>query len=179
MSADGLPATKEQPSALDGYERAKPGEPIFTLQGGDPLAVEMTKEYIHRRRKAALGIEDEQKQQAELARCTEAERTLWAMQEYLRSGKVEEEDEREQLNEPVAIDLHDRRVRAAGKISYMRGDLNEILVELLPDWMAAGGVEESEALIDELEELIGQLRAVYFVIEPRRMFKTPLQQSSS
>lgn len=173
ISPQKLAATKEQPSALDGYERAKPGEPIFTLQGGDPLAVEMTKEYISRRRRAALEIEDSQKQEAELMRCMEAERTLWAMQEYLRSGKAAQVDERAALSEPAAIDLHDRRVRAAGKVSYMRGDLEEMLVELLPDWTIAGGIEESEALLPMLCNAIDRLDEIWRVIEPRRMMLEP------
>lgn len=180
MSADGLPSTKEHPSALDGYERAKPGEPFFTLQGGDPLGIKHTRNYIDERRGLAIAAQRQAHErkderavkiaEAELARCTEAERTLWAMQEYLRTGQVAEmpqeaEEQAEQTLE--AIDLHDYRVRAAGRLSNMEAELIEIGEELrkrgfdIPKYGAIENIAKS------------YLAPIREIIEPRRMMLEP------
>jgi hypothetical protein len=169
------PATKTSPSALDGFERAKPDEPIFTLQGGDPLGVEMTQLYIEKRRERALQLEDDKERRAELLRCTEAERTLWAMQEYLRGNHEDEAPEQsEQPDEPAAIDLHDYRVRAAQRISGMRCDLVEIRDELTErrGWAPIRGNWWSQATT--LADLLASLGDK---VEPRRLFKGRLDAS--
>jgi hypothetical protein len=163
MSADGLISTKEKPGALDGFERAKPDEPIFTLQGGDPIAVRLVKVYIWLRRRAAFKIADDRKREAELLRCSEAERQLWAMEEYLRSGKVDEKDETPHGNLPAEIDLFDYRVRAAQKVSGMACELLEIDEEL----------RRREFIYDsdEAKALVEGLRLLRKELEPRRMMK--------
>lgn len=165
MSADGLPATKEQPSALDGYERAKPGEPIFTLQGGDPIAVEMVKLYISKRRQRALDMDEGREAEAELVRCSEAERTLWAMQNYLAGrAQVDAQEQSERSDEPEAVDLFDCRVRAANKLNEMRGELNEIGIEL----KRRGFTVQSDAPLYSALDLLEDMKDL---IEPRRLFR--------
>ena len=46
-------STKDEPGPLDGLLTAKPGEPIFTLQGGDPLAAPLVREWARQARERA------------------------------------------------------------------------------------------------------------------------------
>jgi hypothetical protein len=111
-------STKETPGPFDGFARAKPGEPIFTLQGGDPFGAPLVLLWTDLERRRASGllmdqdfiirtvekiarlVEDEvcepiapDKERAMLLRATEAERIAWAMQEYFR-GDIGAADER-------------------------------------------------------------------------------------
>jgi hypothetical protein len=156
--------TKEHPAPLDGFERAKPNEPIFTLQGGDPIAIAATHWYIEQRRQAAFQLpEDDPKRREELQRCSLAEEQLWVMEAYLRGDRREEaEIPDENLNVPEAKTLHDFRVWSAGRISSAFSELNEIK-EKLPELGF-----NNEAALRVLDESFSLLRSVYNEIEPRR-----------
>lgn len=159
-------ATKTRPGALDGFERAKPDEPIFTLQGGDPLGVECTKLYIQMRRERAMKLEEGRERDAELLRCTEAEHQLWVMQDYLAGRTFEDQpEEQEEPDEPAAIDLFDYRVRFASRASNMRCELVEIREELKRRGY------DNIALFDEIDEIANTLGQINEVLEPRRLLK--------
>lgn len=88
-----MPDTKAEPGPFDAFETAKPDEPIFTLQGGDPLAAPLVLEWARRARTAALALPDDTPRQEELLlRATSAEEVAWSMQAYLR-GEAESSDQ--------------------------------------------------------------------------------------
>jgi hypothetical protein len=188
--------TEEVVAPLDAYATAKPDEPTFTLQGGDPLAAPLVRlwTFFARRRAMTLRIEektfgelieaaigheisddDDRERDNLLVRATAAEQVSWAMDAYVKghhdtTDKPTEADDTH-IDELARIDLHKARLHAAEKVSYMRGDLQEILVELLPSWLAAGGGSEVEAMMPELRDLIDRLGDIYHEIEPRRLFR--------
>lgn len=87
-------STKEAPGPFDGMERARPGEPVFTLRAHDPLAPGLVHEWVDRRRKAireAFGREEitEAKRELELLQCREAEELAWSMEAW-RKGELAE-----------------------------------------------------------------------------------------
>lgn len=93
-----LVSTPERAGEYDAIETAKPGEPLFSLQGGDPLAPECVLLWAQRAREASItcfegAATERSKRKAEklmadghkLARkATAAEEVAWAMQEYQR-----------------------------------------------------------------------------------------------
>lgn len=114
--ADEPIATKEAPGPFDGFEHAKPGEPIFTLQGGDPLGAPLVMAWAALARIRALGLSadlpiferacaiaaahpaPERKRDELLLRATEAENVAWAMDEY-RTGHTPVRETRASYNE--------------------------------------------------------------------------------
>jgi hypothetical protein len=98
-------STKEEPGPFDGMERAKPGEPVFTLQGGDPLGAPLVMLWAALARCRATGASPieavgatvqavtreprEDRQAALLLRAREAEGVAWQMDDY-RKGHVDE-----------------------------------------------------------------------------------------
>lgn len=92
LDVDAPISTGAAPGPFDGLESAKPNEPVFTLQGGDPDAADLVLEWVARRRARALASRSDggrNDADADLARCTHAETIAWAMQEYRRGGGTE------------------------------------------------------------------------------------------
>lgn len=101
-------STKEEPGPFDGLERAKPGEPVFTLQGGDPLASRLVRIWVWQARKAALrnrALTDEERG-GKLIKIREAEVIAEDMEEY-RTGHAPE----------PAADAADKTPRYSGHTS--------------------------------------------------------------
>lgn len=144
--------TKEHPAPLDGFARAKPDEPIFTLQGGDPTAGPLVRLWANlaRVRAGVLSYDaleeflwgaanqasnakelEERKQQGLLIRARSAEEISWQMDEY-RKGTGEEPEENAG-SEPVEqrlIDLYDYRRRCVARLNNSIAELCEMEDEL-------------------------------------------------
>jgi hypothetical protein len=185
--------TEEVVAPLDAYATAKPDEPTWTAQGGDPLAAPLLRVWaafarlqsgivtpglldgiFSQLRNAAIkNPPKERERDSLLIRATQTEQVSWQMDEYRKGGHTVQREEKadSHIDEMARIDLHKARLLASEKVSYMRGDLEEILVELVPSWLAAGGGPEIEAMIPELRDVIDRLRDVYQEIEPRRLFR--------
>jgi acetylornithine deacetylase/succinyl-diaminopimelate desuccinylase-like protein len=91
--------TKEIPGPFDGLTRAKPGEPVFPLQGGDPQAAGLVRQWVQVRRDAAAKMPEGKDRDLELLRCREADEIAMDMDAY-RRGEVEAEAR--SANEPTA-----------------------------------------------------------------------------
>jgi hypothetical protein len=182
-------ASKENPAPLDAFETAKPDEPIFTLQGGDPLAGPLVRlwSYLARIRAGIVPTtsliphvdsmvsatrehclsHDEREQTDLLIRATAAEEVSWAMDRYVK-GAPDEVTKPSKAADPTVdsaarIDLHDYRVRSAQKISGMVADLTTIVDEL----HRRGHYEGTAAMA----KVAWQLRNIGDSIEPRQMMK--------
>lgn len=100
-------STGAKPGPFDGLESAKPDEPVFTLQGGDPLAPGLVLEWVKQRRTNAVkrqsdAIESGDQRsladaEEDLERCTAAEQIAWAMKDYARGETVQPEKSAEQV----------------------------------------------------------------------------------
>lgn len=122
-------STKDRPGDYDAIETAKPGEPLFPLQGGDPLApatVQFWADYARARSRACLvgakvvphstfdltderpGYEpsgaDQREAQRLLRKATQAEEVSWAFTAYQRN-EVEPTGGRATYNEDSGVDL--------------------------------------------------------------------------
>lgn len=87
-----MPDLADPVKALDAYPTAAPGEPTFTLQGGDPFAPACVLEWAKRARAFALTLpEDDPRQDELLLRATSAEQVAWEMQAYQR-GEASDSD---------------------------------------------------------------------------------------
>lgn len=76
-------ATKDQIGSYDAIESLKPGEPVFPLQGGDPLAPFCTMVWAWKARKLARSLpEDDKRREKLLRKASMAEEVAWAMKDY-------------------------------------------------------------------------------------------------
>lgn len=176
---------------LDAYETAKPDEPTFTLQGGDPLAARLVQFWAQLARLRAgviprselaeayatncvadaieNSVADDEREVRNLAvRATAAEEVSWAMQEYQKSQHGTDkptEAADTHLDELARIDLHDLKVRVAQGLSNIRGSAAEMVTAL-----RAKGFNDEDTL-DNLEILSDLARDLNQIIEPRRIMK--------
>lgn len=77
-------STKDKPGDYDAIETAKPDEPLFAIQGGDPLGPKTVLFWASEARKLAVETEDEKERERLLRKATMAEEVAWGMQEYQR-----------------------------------------------------------------------------------------------
>lgn len=82
---DQIISTKDQIGSYDAIETLKPGEPVFPLQGGDPLAPLCVMIWAWKARRLARTM-DEAEQAKDIARllrkASAAEEVAWAMRDY-------------------------------------------------------------------------------------------------
>lgn len=178
---------EEAIAPLDAYATAKPDEPTFTLQGGDPLAAPLVRLWATAARfRAGIGtpatmldpsklliaaqqhsvVHNERECENLKVRATAAEEVSWAMDAYANGEQcvdVPSEAADTHLSELQRIDLHDLRVRAVGRINSMVAELNE----LRPALVKAGFEDYLGDLLNAENHLVEASR----VIEPRRIFK--------
>jgi hypothetical protein len=84
-------STKEQVGTYDAIETLKPGEPVFPLQGGDPLAPFCVIIWAWKARKLARTLDpDKDAKEIErlLRKASAAEEVAWAMRDYQRGGDL-------------------------------------------------------------------------------------------
>ena len=179
---------EEVVAPLDAYATAKPDEPTFTLQGGDPLAPALVREWaLLARVRAGLipdasGIlgqaleaaamhsvrDDERERDSLLVRATAAEEVSWAMDAYQKGEHATDKPSEAQdthLDELQRIDLHDLKVRVASKLSNFRCEMIEMCEAL-----EKAGFTDEEPRAD-FKTLAYNLGLLNQMIEPRRLFK--------
>lgn len=79
-------STKDEVGSYDAIASAKPGEPLFPLQGGDPLAPFCVMMWARAARRKALRMAEDDKARAKLLRkASDAEEVAWAMKDYQRA----------------------------------------------------------------------------------------------
>ena len=164
-----MEATKENPAPLDAYETAKPDEPIFTLQGGDPLAAPLVRiwAYLARVRAGLSGdvtmidapiyiakitnVEhDPEECKKLLVRASAAEQVSWYMDGY-RRGEINEINELQRMDELDRLDVYDIRRRTASLISNFFSALDEYRTKLKEYKFLS---EDTDRVIDEAIALL-------------------------
>lgn len=133
-----------EPGPFDAYETAKPNEPVFTLQGGDPFAPHLVLLWANMARMAAgslsyerlkeavLGAtnpipveEDEVQRNTLLLKATSAEEVAWAMQAYQRDWAPQEEAQQPRVAGEYRQDIYDARKTLADWCSRAESELAE------------------------------------------------------
>lgn len=175
-------ATKTTPAPLDAYETAKPDEPVFTLQGGDPLAAPLVRlwallarvrtevvrgdnDWIYPPLEAALRASiahDERESNNLLLRATQAEEVSWEMDSYCKGHAVEAQAERKTFDEFERLDIYDIRRRCASAISSFVSDLT-----LYKSTLVDRGFMDEE-LAELIDGAIGVVNSVGSEIEIKR-----------
>lgn len=92
----------------DALETLKPGEGVFPLQYGDPLAILPAKLWARLARRFGLDAKDPAVRDKYLRKATMAENAVWEMMEY-QKGQAPVEGRRASYNEQVeAVDFGDQ-----------------------------------------------------------------------
>lgn len=193
---EALIPTKEHPAPLDAFETAKPNEPIWTVQGGDPLGPPLLRLWavlarLRAGRPLTTGslsawldgvrevaeshsVADSERESSNLlVRATATEEISWAMDDYARGDHGQSVAQpaaaaETHLDELERIDLHDLRVRAVQRINNMAAELTEI-----DSALAAHGF--TDARCGNVHMIISELKNLTAVVEPRRMMKEDRQ----
>jgi hypothetical protein len=152
-------STKEHAGEFDCLETAKPGEPLFILQGGDPHSPATIRFWVGLARASALKFRSAKKREAMLRRCTSAENVAWKMEEY-QAGDMPEP---EKTPSTVAVvmtaedDQRAARIKAVARIHNMIGEGTEIYE----------GLKRYSFYPDQLLAAIDILKNVAVITEPR------------
>lgn len=167
MNQDAMPSTKDRLGAYDAIETAKPGEPLFPIQGGDPFGPETVLHWATLARTAGLKENDAEKAAHLLRKACDAEQVAWAMSAYQR-GEQTLEGERAQYNDAGALEEEDHerivrraRIKGADRLYSLVGEATEI----------AGELEQLKTCMPEvaaLREAIAMISLAALTIEPRR-----------
>lgn len=162
MSDEPLVSTKDRPGEYDAFETAKPGEPIFTLQGGDPLAPGTVMFWAEGARKAAFAEEKPARARLLLTKATNAEFVAWAMTDYQRGADFIAGQEELRLYE--SADPTDRNVilaRGCDRLHNCLAEANDFAQQL-------HDLDEFAAERGKIREAVELLRSAAKRIEPRR-----------
>lgn len=138
-------ATKSSPAPLDAYETAKPLEPIWTVQGGDPLGAPLLRIWAHFARIQAGVItsgtldswfeqilraandhppKNDNEREDFLNRATQTESISWRMDAYLR-GEDREAVVVKHQTAMERMDIHDARRKCAERISAALSEIED------------------------------------------------------
>lgn len=90
MTEEPTPATKDRLGSYDAIETAKPGEPLFPIQGGDPFGPATVLFWVDQCRRAGLAEPNARKAEDLLRKASSAEMVAWQMVDY-QKGITEEE----------------------------------------------------------------------------------------
>lgn len=178
-------ATKTCPAPLDAFESAKPDEPIWTVQGGDPLGPPLLRIWaIFARIQAGVipeqGTEivyaellkaaqvhrsnDDDERDGLLVRATQTEQISWAMDDYRKGRTSEEVEEFKIANEFNRLDLYDLRRRCASFMSGFFSEMNDYRLEL----MAREYLAKDDYIDKRMLRALEDLRYIHSTIEIRR-----------
>jgi hypothetical protein len=177
MAADEIVIpTKERLGSYDAIETAKPGEPLFPLQGGDPFGPPTVLHWVKLCREEGLrltsehpeGSKEHKRGERLLGKATDAEQVAWAMQAYQRgelaaSGGRTAHDEADDEADHTEEVKHERGVliKASGLLHNHLAGVKEVaeMLRLLGRHL----VEASR-----LEDMVHELQGIAYTIEPRR-----------
>jgi hypothetical protein len=167
VASDPILTTKERPGSYDAIATAKPDEPLFPIQGGDPFGPQTVLYWAQLARAGAMKEIDPNKASRLFRKATEAELVAWSMLEYQR-GHAQPEARRARYNDdqPAKEETAARTEREA----LIKGadKLQSLLSEAL-------GVAETLAQFRthpeqevKIRDAAAMLREAALEIEPRR-----------
>lgn len=162
-------STKDKPGDYDAIETLKPGEPVFPVQGGDPLGPATVQFWADEARKLARTTEDEKQRDNLLRKASMAEEVAWAMKDYQSGQEPVAPVRSSYADEGVSLggDLTER-VKIRRALIESVGTLNNAIgiAKTVEEALAILGLHEPEQAA--ILNAIGQLQAVAAAIEPRR-----------
>jgi len=165
-----LISTRDRPGAYDAIETAKPGEPLFPIQGGDPFGPATVLYWASLARKAGLEEADEKAADALLRKASGAEHVAWAMQAYQRGEAAVQPAKRASYQEDAAREAAealaggDQRVALAHGAGRLHNSVAESI--LIAESLARMRVHPEAEV--QIREAVALLKEAAFAIEPRR-----------
>lgn len=174
---DVIASTKDRPGSYDAIETAKPGEPLFPLQGGDPFAPATVQFWVDQCRRAGMKATDPKEAEHLLTKARDAEMVGWQMVEYQRGVQAKEKDEKPKpdAGRPTYSNWTDpsddatkaRRAEREGRIAAAGRTHNAIAIaaEVIETLTKLRCCPEAEVLV---REAVDKLREAAVEIEPRR-----------
>lgn len=184
-------STKEHAGEFDALETAKPDEPIFVVQGGDPLGPPTVQFWADRARDCARDIMDgkqagfepsdklpeyeateHDRREAErlLRKATNAEEVSWAMKAYQRR-EFEPHGGRATYNDTAGPDLTEDQLDRAAKrkaLIAMVGQLNNALAIANDVGEGLVKLDLHHDVVRVINEAVEGLKLASAAIEPRR-----------
>lgn len=184
---DHLIPTKEEPGPFDGMENAKPGEPVFTLQGGDPLAAPLVQiwadfarvragiisadacgaSYAKLAGIAAREQAGQHKREELLIRATEAEAIGWEMDAYRKGEKVVEKVT-ESYSGHIESEESKEKAKRVRSLHDLAQQLEEAKFYANETALALDQLGEFPDLPERLRSAIREVDAVAVAIRPKR-----------
>lgn len=177
MSDEIIVSTKDRPGSYDAIETAKPDEPLFPIQGGDPFGPPTVLHWAGLARAEGLRLIDAHPDKSRehshglklLGKATDAEQVAWAMQSYQKGHAKPEGGRASYADNPIELDAdadHDRKVRearikSAERLHNLVGNGADI-AELLE------GLDACPPEAAALRNAIEQIKAIAYAVEPRR-----------
>lgn len=125
MSEEPIVSTKDKIGDYDAIETAKPGEPLFPLQGGDPFAPATIEFWSDLVRTAARKEEDATKREKLLRKATAAELVAWVFRDYQRDPTTIAASEEQKRFE--SEDVTDQKVILARVCERLNNAVAEIV----------------------------------------------------
>jgi len=160
-------STKDHPGDYDAIETAKPDEPIFTVQGGDPIGSMTVIYWAGQARKLALKSKDPKEKDRLLHKATMAEKVAWAMDDYREGNEalpgVEQQGVALASDEKTVERVRVRQALIQG-VSVIHNAL--ATVNDLADVINRMG--EHPEVVERLRRDVESLRLSADAIEPRR-----------
>jgi hypothetical protein len=168
---DVIPSTKDRPGSYDAIETAKPGEPLFPLQGGDPFAPATVLFWVDQARKAGMAEPHQRKAEALLRKASDAEQIAWAMMDYQRGEQAPPPDRGRAYYSGHTIELSaeaDQARRAREALIKGADRLHNCVAEgtAIIELLAELRLHPEEEV--RLREAMASIKEVAFKIEPRR-----------
>lgn len=161
MIEDVIVSTKDRPGEYDAFETAKPGEPIFTLQGGDIHAPATIEFWADLHRTAGRKEPKAELRTKMLRKATRAEEQAWIFRDYYAGRSIEEVAQAKRFE---SEDITDANVIRARHVDRLNNAVAEIVAAA--DAMVELGLV-AEAI--RLRQSADIAREISGLIEPRRL----------
>lgn len=174
MTDEPTPATKDRLGDYDAIQTAKPGEPLFPIQGGDPHGPATVQFWVDRVRREGMAETDRKKSEALLRKASDAERIGWQMIDYQRGTAPKDDDEpdsgrqtftgwSDESDEDTKLARRQRsgRIRAAGRLHNAIAAATEAADTL-------GQLRVCPEAEVKVREALESIREAALDVEPRR-----------
>jgi hypothetical protein len=163
MSDEPLISTRERPGDYDALESAKPDEPIFVIQGGDPFGPATVEHWADLARTAGRSEAKADTSAKLLKKATSAEMVAWAMRDYQAGRGAEVIAEAKRFE---SEDVTDRNVILARATDRLNNALAEAI--MVAEQLEALGETLVTVHAARIRDAADTLNDVSADIEPRR-----------
>lgn len=160
-------STRDKPGDYDAIETLKPGEPVFPVQGGDPIGPATVLFWADEARKMARRSSDAALAAKLFRKAAMAEEVAWAMQAYQRGDEVPAErralygSDAASLAQIAAVDVRRSMINIVGLLNNALSVANDCATQL-------GKLQQQPEAEVKIHEAVALLREAVLTVEPRR-----------